>query len=106
MSNILKTIGTDIVRVIEAPFKYAEKVEEILATTIKDEPALKSVVVTLVSKVEGLIADGSLDVATKGLSVTDDAKTLADLQAFGAWFAASFVPVVESVYSEVVTDLK
>jgi hypothetical protein len=101
MSNILDKIVHDIA----VPFEWLDKAEKVIGQAIVSEPALKSAVVELVQRVEVLIGDGSSDVADKGLNVADDAKTLADLEAFGAWFTASFVPVVTALYVEVKTDL-
>jgi hypothetical protein len=101
MSNFIDKIAHDIA----IPFEWIGKAEKVLEQAIESEPALKSAVVELVQRVEVLIGDGTVDVAAKGLVPSDDLKTLADLEAFGAWFKASFVPVVAALYVEVKTDL-
>jgi hypothetical protein len=53
----------------------------------------------------GVVGDVATDAAEKGINLTQDAKTLADAEAFFTWFKASFIPVVEQVYSALKTDV-
>ena len=105
MSNVFETIGTDVLKGVEAPFKFIDKAEQVLATAIKDEPELKTVITTLVQKASTIGAAVTLDVSEKGVNLIDDATTLSELKDFFTYFNASVVPVIESVYGQVKTDV-
>jgi hypothetical protein len=84
---------------------FTDKAASVLATAIKDQPELKTALTTLVTKAEAIGADAATDVAGKGLDLVSDAKTLADVEALFGWIMATLVPLVESVYDEVKTDV-
>ena len=106
MSNVIETIGKDIVKGIEFPFIYTAKAVKVLDSAITDSPEIKAAIIELIKQVEGVIGDVSLDVASKGFDLASDAKTLADAEAFFGYFKSTFCPLVAKVYSEVSADLK
>jgi hypothetical protein len=90
---------------IDEAITWTEKAASVLATAIKDQPALKTALTTLVTKAEAIGADAVTDAAGKGLDLASDAKTLADVEALFAWIMSTLVPLIESVYAEVETDV-
>lgn len=106
MSNVIETIGKDILHGIEFPFVYTAKAIKVLDSAIKNQPAIKSAVVDLIKQAETVISDVAKDAAEKGLVLTDDAKTLADAEAFFVYFRDEFCPLVAKVYTEVAADLQ
>ncbi len=106
----LKDVGHVALNVVDGKYiaeavTWTEKAESVLATAIKDQPELKATLTTLVQKAEAIGTDAVTDVAGKGLNLAADAKTLADAEAFFAWIISTLVPLIESVYTEVKTDL-
>ena len=81
MSNGIETVGKKILGYLEAPIKFLVKAEKVLATAIKDQPELKSVITDVVTKAEGLAGDIAAAAASKGLNWIADAKLVADVQA-------------------------
>ena len=112
MSNILVTVGKNVetvaVKVEEGVVKalsVSEKTLAILTTSLKDEPELKATIVGLITAAEKIIADGSTATAAKGINIAADASTLADAEAFFTYFKSSFIPVVESVFTDLTTSV-
>jgi hypothetical protein len=112
MSNPIEKIGHDIkvaavdtakgiVKVVE----FLPKAEQVIATAIKDQPQVKTAVLSLVQQATTVIGDVATDAADKGINLAADSKTLADAEAFFTYFKNSFVPLVEAVYDEVKADL-
>lgn len=106
VSNVIETIGKDILHGIEFPFLYTAKAIKVLDSAIKNQPAIKAAVVDLIKQAETVISDVAKDAAEKGLVLTDDAKTLADAEAFFVYFRDEFCPLVAKVYTEVAADLQ
>jgi hypothetical protein len=112
MSNPIEKIGHDIkvaaVDTAHAVVKVVEflpKAEQVIATAIKDQPQIKTAVLSLVSQATNIVGDVATDAADKGINLTADAATLAAAEAFFAYFKATFVPLVEQVYGEIKTDV-
>lgn len=76
-----------------------------LGSTLKDEPAVRQAVEGLVKAAEVVIADGGADVASKGLDLNSDLKTVADVQSFFRYFADTFLPIVEAAYKDLEADV-
>jgi Glu-tRNA(Gln) amidotransferase subunit E-like FAD-binding protein len=113
MSNVFTTIGHDVkvaavdtARVVVKVVEFLPKAEKIIASAVKDQPILKQAIIDLVKQASAVVGDVSLDVAQKGMNLMQDAKTLADAEAFFLYFKSKFVPLVESVYKEVEADLQ
>jgi hypothetical protein len=121
MGNVFETIGhdvkvgaEDVAKGVEKgveygivhPIEFLIKAEKVLASAIKDQPEIKDAVLALVKQASGVIGDVSTDVAEKGLNLQDDAKTLADAEAFFTYFKDKFIPLVEMVYAEVKADVQ
>jgi flagellar hook assembly protein FlgD len=112
MSNPLEAIGhgvkvaaEDVVKGVADAIEFLPKAEKVIATAIKDDPQVKTAVLELVKQAEAVIGDTASAAADKGINLADDAKALADAEAFFTWFKTSFVPLVEQIYAEVKTDL-
>lgn len=101
----IETVGKDIVKVIEEPFKFVVKAEAVIATAIKDDPEIKAVITTLVQKASEVGAAAVLAGGSKGLNLAEDSAALSQAEAFFEWFKATVVPLVEKVYGEIKTDL-
>jgi hypothetical protein len=102
VGTVLKTIGTDIVKGVE----FLPKAEKVISSAIKDQPLVKNAILSLVAQGTKIVEDGSVAAAQKGVNLLADAATLADAEAFFAYFRATFIPIVESVYAEVKADVK
>ncbi len=100
MTNVLKTAAEDVAKVVVYPFTHTAHFIAVLGTAMKDEPAVRTAIEGLVQAAEVVIADGGADVASKGLNLVSDVKTIADAQAFFKYFAGSFLPLVEAAYKE------
>ncbi len=121
MGNVFEAIGhdvkvgaVDVAKGVEKgveyavihPIEFCVKAEKVLASAIKDQPEVKNAVLALVKQASSVIADVGTDVAEKGINLQDDAKTLADAEAFFNYFKANFIPLVESLYAEVKADVQ
>lgn len=108
--TVIKDIGKVSLNVIDGKYivealSWTEKASAVLATVIKEQPDLKETLTELVSKAETIGADIVADAAGKGLNLASDAKTLADVEDFFKWFSSTVVPLIESVYGELKTDI-
>jgi hypothetical protein len=81
--------------------EFLPKAEKVIASAIKDQPAVRAAVLTLVEKAGSVIGDVTVATADKGINLAADAKTLADAESFFTWFKTNFIPVIEQLYSEV-----
>jgi hypothetical protein len=106
IERIAETVGKDIVKGIEYPFVHTVQFVAVLNSCIKGTPAVKSAVIDLVKQAETVISDCGTDVADKGIDLTEDLKTLADAKAFFMYFKDVFVPLVETIYHEILADQK
>jgi hypothetical protein len=105
MTNVFEEIGEKVLHVIEAPFKYAGKVESVLKTAINDQPELKAGIIKLVALGETAVGDGGVVIGERGLVIPQDMKTFSDLEAFFSFLKGDFFPLVEKVYGEFEADL-
>lgn len=101
----LGTIAHDTLKVIEAPFTFAAKAEKVFATALSHEPELHTVVTTLVAKAEVIAADGTRDVAERGLSIPDDLATLAAIRDLGEYVRSTVEPLIVKLYGEIKIDV-
>jgi hypothetical protein len=85
---------------------YTEKAAAVLATAITDQPELKSTLTTLVTKVEAIGADLVVDATGKGLNLASDAATVAAVEDLLSWSKATLVPLIESIWGQLTTDVK
>lgn len=102
--TIVKKIGEKVLSVIEWPFKHAAMLEHLIADGLKNEPAVKDVIIGLAQRFETLGPDVVADIAARGLNIAADVQTVADLKALFSYFAADFLPTVESAYKELSKD--
>jgi len=113
MSNVFEEIGhgikvaaVDTEHAIVDAVEFLPKAERVIASAIKDQPAIKDAVLTLVKQASGVIGDTASAAAAKGINLTQDAKALADAEAFFSYFKSTFIPLVESVYREITADVQ
>jgi hypothetical protein len=102
----IKIAAVDTEHAIVKTVEFLPKAEKLIASAIKDQPEVKSAVLDLVTQATAVIGDVTIDVADKGINLAADAKTLADAEAFFTYFKNTFIPLVESIYSEVKTDVQ
>ena len=112
MSNVFQEIGhgikvaaVDTEHAIVKVVEFLPKAAAVIATAIKDQPEVKAALTNLVEQASTVIGDVGTDVASKGVNLVEDAKTLADAEAFFSWFKTSFIPIVEQVYSTLKADV-
>lgn len=108
--TVIKDIGKVSLNIVDGHYiaealSWTEKAAAVLGTVITEQPTLKATFTDLVSKAETIGADIAVDAAGKGLNLASDAKTLADVEDFFKWFTATVVPLIESVYGELKTDI-
>ena len=121
MGNVFETIGHDIKVgaedvgkgvekgvefAIVHPIEFCVKAEAVIASAVKDSPEVKTAVLGLVKQATGVIGDVATATAEKGINLADDAKALADAEAFFNYFKSTFIPLVESLYAEVKADVQ
>lgn len=102
--KIATGVGHVAEKIVEFPV-WIEKGIKVLDTAVKDQPALKATLTTLLQKGEAIVASGAVDVAAKGLNLAADAATLAQVEDFFMWFKSTVIPEIEAVYNEVKTDV-
>jgi hypothetical protein len=86
------------------PIEFLVRAQVVLADAIKDSPEVKSAVLDLVKQATTVIGDTATDIATKGINLSDDQKTLSDAEAFFTYFKNTFIPLVEQVYKSISSD--
>ena len=101
----IETVIKDVVHVVELPFTNAAKIAEILDTALTDEPKLKAAIIEVVNLGECVIADGAVDLASKGLNIPSDLETFKDIQVFFGYLKDTFFPLVSTIYAEVKTEI-
>lgn len=104
--DVAKGVEKGVEYAIVHPIEFCIKAEKIIASAIKDQPEVKAAVLDLVKQATGVIGDVAEDVAEKGINLQDDAKTLADAEAFFTYFKDNFIPLVEKLYAEVKADIQ
>ena len=103
--TVIKKIGEKILSIVEYPIKHAVEIEELIATGLADEPAVKTAIVGLVSQFESLSADTVAAVAAGGANIVADVKTVQEVQQLFAYFTGTFVPAIEKAYTDLKSDL-
>ena len=102
----LKVAAVDVEHVAVKVVDFLPHAAEVLATAIKDQPEIKSALLKLVQKASGVLASGTVAASDRGIDLAADAATLAAAEDFFAYFKGTFVPLVESVYTEIAVDLR
>lgn len=113
MSNPIQEIGhgikvaaVDVAKGIEYPISFLVKAESVITSAIKDQPEIKSAVISLITQAESVIGDVATASAAKGINLASDAKALSDAESFFEYFKSTFIPLVEAVYKEVAADVQ
>ncbi len=101
----LKVVAVDVAHAVEYPITFLVRAEKVIASAIKDQPDVKTAVLSLVKQAEAVIGDVATAGAEKGVNLADDAKALADAEVFFEYFKSTFVPLVEKVYTEIAADV-
>lgn len=102
----IKVTAVDVAKGIEYPISFLVKAESVIASAIKDQPEIKSAVISLITQAEAVIGDVATASAAKGINLASDAKALADAETFFNYFKSTFIPLVEAVYKEVSADVQ
>ncbi len=113
MSNILTDIGhgikvgaMDVAKAVEYPVTFLRHAEKVIAYVIREQPEIKAAVLTLIKQAETVIADVAKTGSAEGINLEDDAQALTDAEAFFHYFKATFIPLVEKIYTEITADVK
>ena len=106
IAKTLENAGKDVLHAVESPFTFLDRASAVLETAIKDQPVLKTDLTLLVQKASLIGASVAVDAGQRGLNLAADAATLAQVEAFFQWFNATIIPVVETVYKEIHTDVE
>jgi hypothetical protein len=106
VAHDVKVAAVDTAHVVVKVVEFLPKAEKVIATAIKDDPEVKAAVLDLVKQATAVIGDVSTDVADKGINLAAGSKTLVDAEQFFSYFKSEFIPMVESVYAEIKTDVQ
>lgn len=113
MSNPLEVIGHDLrVAAVDTEHAAVKIVDflphaaEVLATAIRDQPQVKTLILDLIKQASSVIANATTAVTDRGVNLAADASTLASAEAFFGWLKTAFVPAVEAIYTEIAADIK
>ena len=106
IERIAETVGKDIIHGVEYPFVHTAQFIAVIDTAVKNSPAVKAAIIDLVKQAEIVISDTGKDIAAKGIDITEDVQTLTDAKAFFVYFESVFIPLVETIYKEIVSDNK
>lgn len=104
IGHVFKIAAEDTGKVVIYPFTHAAHFASILGEALEDVPAVKTATVELVRLADVVVADGGVDVATKGTNVVADVQTAEDVRAFFAYFGSTFLPAVETAYKDIKTQ--
>lgn len=101
----IEHVGEEIAKGIEWPFKHAAKLAALIGDGLKDTPAVKTAIVQLVQKAEGVSPDFAAAITGDGLNIGADLKCLGDVQTFFLYFKGTFLPVIEKAYADLKKDI-
>jgi hypothetical protein len=104
--NEFEKIAEDIGKGVAYPFVHTAQFVKVLGDALTETPAVKTAVVQIVQAGEKIVADAGVDAVSKGLDLTSDLATVADVQSFFQLFATKFLPVVQAAYKELAADAK
>lgn len=102
----LEVAGKDVLKVVEFPFVRTTQFVKVLGDAMTETPKVRQVVIDLVKAGESIVGDGVADVAARGLDLSSDLKTVADVQSFFKLFCGEFLPAVEAAYRLINADAK
>lgn len=98
--NELEKIGSDVGKVIAYPFVHTEHVIKVLDAIVKDSPQVRDAILGLVQQAATVDADVLQAIASKGMNLPVDLKTLDDAATFFQYFRSQFLPVIEQAYKD------
>lgn len=101
----IEHVGEDIAKAVEYPILFAEKAEKVIGTAIKNDPAVKAILLSLVTQAESVAKLTAADVAEKGLNFADDEATLAAVEAFFTYVKVTVIPGIEAIYGQIKVDV-
>jgi len=102
----LRVAGMDVVKGIAYPFVHTAQFCSVIETLIKEESPVKTAVIQLVQDAEAVDVDAVVAIASKGLNIPADIAAFKDVVTFFNAFRSQFLPVVESAYKELQSDIK
>lgn len=112
MSNVFQEVGhglkvaaVDTEHAVIKAVDFLPHAAEVLATAIKDEPEVKTLVTQLVEQATSVLTAGTAAVTYKGIDLVADAATLAAAESFFAWIKSTFIPEVEVIYTQIKVDV-
>lgn len=105
MNGFEKAI-VDVGKVVAWPFEHGAQLIKTVEDGLKDEPAVKTAVVGLISEVGAVTADGAIVVAGKGLDIAADAAELVAMKALFTYVTGTFLPAVKAAYTDLAPDIE
>jgi hypothetical protein len=100
----LETVGKDILKGIEYIPSHLLQAEKVIQTVVKDSPAVRQDVVTLIGKVSTIDALITKDIEESGLSIPDDLATLGAVKDLITYIRGQFWNDMSAAYSELKQD--
>ncbi|MDE1161916.1 MAG: hypothetical protein PW792_08210 [Acidobacteriaceae bacterium] len=100
----IKTAAIDIAHAVEKVATSIPNTISLLDHAIKDEPAVKTLITTLVQNASSVLTAGTIAAEARGISLTADVATLAAAEQFFTYFKNMFLPQAESIYAELKSD--
>lgn len=100
MTNKFLTVVGDIGKVIAWPFVHASRAINIITTTMRDYPAVRTAVVGLIQQVSTNVQDTEAAIAAGGLNPEADLVELNAAKALYAYAKDVFLPALETAYKD------
>lgn len=101
----IKVAAVDVEHVVVDVVDFLPKAASVIASAIRDEPTVKQAVLDLVKNASAVLTSGTVAVTDKGVDLVADAAVLSAAEAFFGYFKTEFIPLVESIYSEVKAEV-
>lgn len=101
----IKEVAEDVGHVVVESVEFPAKATKVIDTAVKDIPAFKAELTTLITDAKTVFVDGMDAVSAKGLNWTEDTAVIASIVAFAVYFKTTFIPALEAAYTEVNADV-
>lgn len=99
MANKVVTVLKDIGKVVVWPIDHLGKVISAINTALKAEPAVKTAIVGLLTKIQTLTNDAAAAATADGLNVPADMATATAAAALFTYIKDTFIPQLEAAYN-------
>lgn len=99
MTNTFSTVVTDIGKVLAWPFVHIARLTSIIATALKDWPAIRDALAGLMTQIQTLVADASTAAGDKGLDIDADIIAVQQGAALWKYVVNTFLPAIQAAYN-------